>query len=142
MTFRELLHNREKKPALIHPECWRGQAPGSTGNAIAAAGCARGSLHKPAGKLAQRPGPGCCCGWKTPFLRIFQLLHQHLAALSGQLLAGCCIQHRPGEGQVLEPAAETSGSGWWQRWQADRGTVPSASVRAICHIAAAEGVLP
>lgn len=43
---------------------WRGQAQGSTGNAIAAAACARGSSHKPAVKLAQRPGPGCCCGGK------------------------------------------------------------------------------
>lgn len=45
MTFRELLHKREKKPALTHPECLE-RAPGSTENAIA--GRARGSLHKPA----------------------------------------------------------------------------------------------
>lgn len=92
-------------------------------------------MHKPAVKLAQRPGPGCCCcGWKTPFSWIFQLLHQHLAALLGQLLAGCCLQDLPAEGQEVEPAAEASSTGWWQWWQAGKGTVPSARCFSQGHL--------
>lgn len=117
MTFRNSCTIGKRNQPLFTLSVWRGQAPGSTGNAIAVARRARGSLHKPAAKLVQRPKPEhCCCGWKAPSLWTPLLLHRRLAALPAQPLAGCCSWDEPGEGQVLgsRQQAHACGSSWRQ----------------------------
>ena len=146
-TFRNSCTIGKRNQPLFTLSVWRGQAPGSTGNAIATAACARGSLHKLTVKLAQRPGPECRCGgWKAPSPWTPRLLCWHLAALLAQPLAGCCGQDQPGEGQVLTASrGETANPRLWQPLKAGRGSVPSCnavSVRAICHVLMSVGVFP
>lgn len=149
VTFRNSCKIGKRNQPLFTLSVWRGQAPGSAGNAIAAAGRARGSLHKPTVKLAQRPGPECRCrGWKAPSPWTPRLLRWHSAALlkPAQPFVGCRGQDEPGEGQVLGASSgETASSRLWQRLKAGRGTVPSrnaVSVRAICHVLMSVGVFP